>query len=139
MKASATLFTRHLHIQSLLALGTVLLAMVILPLIVVFFGQLLLALPRQIALVMILSAAIFLAGAVGMEVVNIGYARVQGTKATLMYQMLALIQEALEMMGIALFNYALLELLLGQTRQVLLRIAHVIQLRLCSRSAGIVG
>jgi hypothetical protein len=135
----STTITRHVHTLSRLALGTVLLAMVILPLIGVFFGRWLLALPRRIALVMTLSAAIFLAGAVGMEVVSIGYASVQGTKATLMYQMLVLLEEALEMIGIALFNYALLELLCRQTPQVLLRIPRVIQVRLGSRAARGVG
>jgi hypothetical protein len=135
----STTITRHAHTHSRLALGTVLLALVILPLIGVFFGRWLLALPRRLALVMLLSAAMFLAGAVGMEVVSIGYASVRGTKATLMYQMLALLEEALEMIGIALFNYALLELLCRQTPQVRLRIPRVIQVRLGSRSARGVG
>jgi hypothetical protein len=135
----STTITRYAHTHSPLALGTVLLAVVIFPLIGGFFGRWLLALPRRIALVMTLSAAIFLAGAVGIEVVSLGYAKVQGTKATLMYQMLALLEEALEMMGIALFNYALLELLCRQTPQILLRIPRVIQVRLGSRSAREVG
>lgn len=113
------IIARYLHTKSLLTLGTVLLALVSMPLIGVFFWRWLLALPRRIALVMILSAVIYLAGVVGMEVVSIGYAKVQGTKANLMYQMLAIIEETLEMIGIAIFNYALLELLLWQKRQVL--------------------
>lgn len=99
--------------------------MILLPLLVVFFWRLLLALPRRIALEMILCAVIFLMGAVGMEIVGIGYAQAQGTKADLKYQMFAIIEETLEMVGVAIFNYTLLKLLLRQKRQILLHIGSL--------------
>jgi hypothetical protein len=105
------------HRESPFALGAIFLAVVLIPPLVVFCWRWLLALPRWIALVMILSGAIYLAGAVGMEKVSIHYAEVQGAKASMTYQMLAQIEEMLEMIGIAIFNYILLKLLLWQHRQ----------------------
>jgi len=119
------MLSRYLHTQSLLTLGTVLFAMILLPSLVVFFWRLLLALPRRIALEMILCAVIFLMGAVGMEMVSIGYAQAQGTKADLKYQMLAIIEETLEMVGVAIFNYTLLKLLLQQKHQILFHLGRV--------------
>lgn len=130
---------RHWNTESLLALGSVVMALVILPPLVVYVWRWLFVLPRDIALVMILSAAIFLAGAVGLELVSMGYAKAQGTKANLGYQMLALLEEALEMIGVALFNYALLSLVLRQRQQVVLRGARFLQVRLCSRAVGAVA
>jgi hypothetical protein len=115
------IISRDLHIASSLVLGTVLFAIVIVPLGVVFCWRWLLVLPPRVTLVMILSAAIYLLGAVGMEVVGISYAKEVGGKNNLTYQMFAIIEETLEMIGIAIFNYALLTLLLWQKRQDMLR------------------
>jgi hypothetical protein len=112
--------SRDLHTTSPLVFGTVLFAMVMVPLIVVFYWRWLLVLPLRVSLVMIFSAAIYLLGAVGVEVMGISYAMEVGGKTNLTYQMFALIEETLEMIGIAIFNYALLKLLLWQERQRLL-------------------
>lgn len=116
----------RLRTDSLLTLGSVLLAVVILPPLAAFLWRWLLALPRRIMRMMTLSAAAFLTGVLGLELVSIGYAEAEGTKANLTYQMLALVEEALEMTGVALFNYSLLALIVRRRRQIVFRGVRVL-------------
>jgi enamine deaminase RidA (YjgF/YER057c/UK114 family) len=73
----------------------------------------LLALPRRTMLLMAGSGAIFVSGAVGMEMVGSGFAETSGTY-TMTYQMLANLEEALEGAGMLLFLYTLVDYLITE-------------------------
>ncbi|WP_191061179.1 hypothetical protein [Geminicoccus harenae] len=68
----------------------------------------LLALPRRTALLMLLSGIVFVAGAIGMEMIGGSFAAETGT-FTMTYQMLTNAEEALEGLGMVLFLYTLME------------------------------
>ncbi len=73
----------------------------------------LMRLPSRSRLLFILSGGIFVAGAIGMEMVGGWYHELYGDQ-TLVYALLYSCEEFLEMFGIALFIYALLEYMLKQ-------------------------
>ena len=82
-----------------------------------FYWRFLMSLPRSIMLRMIVSAFIYIGGAIGMELVG-GGVRSFGleTEATrsLTYEIVTIIEESLEMMGMAYFMYTLLIYLASQ-------------------------
>jgi hypothetical protein len=55
---------------------------------------------------MLLSGALFVSGAVGMEMVGGGLAE-RGQQLTLLYDLITSIEEVLEMVGIAVFLFAI--------------------------------
>ncbi len=65
-------------------------------------------LPSKTRLLFAISAATFLMGAVGFEKISHFYEALYQTENTLAYVLTAGIEEFLEMLGVALFNYALL-------------------------------
>lgn len=68
----------------------------------------LLALPTKTRNLFFISGTIFVTGALGFEMISGVFAAKQETE-TLLYVALTTIEETLEMLGIALFNYALLD------------------------------
>ena len=78
----------------------------------VFYVPFLLSLPRRVSVVMVVSAAIYIAGAIGMELVAGGYVQDSGVQ-TLGYRALANLEEALEGIGLAIFLWCLLRLAFG--------------------------
>jgi hypothetical protein len=62
--------------------------------------------PPRLAVLLLLSAAVFLGGAVGLEMVNGSIAEVEG--ASLRYRMLTNVEEGLEVAGVMMLIYALL-------------------------------
>lgn len=71
------------------------------------YARFLLRLPRHIAVLFVVSGSIFVAGAIGMEMVGASIAEAT-SRATLSYDLATTAEELLEMLGIALFIYALL-------------------------------
>lgn len=67
-------------------------------------------LPLRTRLLFVLAGALFLSGAIGVEMLNGKYAEIYG-KRQIIYQLLATIEEFLEMTGVVLFVYALLDYL----------------------------
>ena len=83
----------------------------------IIYWRFLLSLPRGIMLRMIVSAFIYVGGAVGMEMVS-GAVRsyngeTEGTRS-LTYEMVVILEESLEMIGMAFFIYTLLIYLASQ-------------------------
>jgi hypothetical protein len=68
----------------------------------------LLALPRRTAILMLLSGVVFVAGAIGIEMIGGSFAAETGT-FTMTYQMLTNLEEALEGLGMVVFLYALVD------------------------------
>jgi len=84
-------------------------ALVIVALVALSYIGLLRALPRQFQVLFATSGAVFVAGAVGVESIGSEIARDQlDTEASWAYQLVMIVEEGLEMAGIALFIYALL-------------------------------
>ena len=72
-----------------------------------------LALPRQTRKLLLISSGLYLAGAIGMEMVGGQYADIHGIK-NLTYNILVTIEETLEMTGIVCGIYTFLDYLKGQ-------------------------
>ena len=91
-------------------------AFVIVALVALSYLRFLLALPRRFQVLFAASGAVFVAGAVGAEWVGSEIARDRlGDDASWAYQLQVIVEEGLEMVGIALFIYALL-LYIAQAR-----------------------
>lgn len=71
-----------------------------------------LVLPRRVAMLTFLGGALYVGGALGMEVLGARLAWEGGYK-TLEYQLIATTEESLEMLGLIAFGYGLLRLLAG--------------------------
>lgn len=86
-------------------------AMIMLPVLFGVYYKFLLALPKETAALFLTSGSLYVIGALGMEMVggNIRYVN-QETEATrsLVYELVVILEESLEMFGMALFLYALL-------------------------------
>lgn len=77
------------------------------------YSRFLLELPRNIMVLFIVSGAIFVSGAIGLEMFGARQAELTGTN-DFIYACLYTCEEFLEMSGIALFNYALLTYIASQ-------------------------
>jgi len=91
-----------------------------LPLAVVLFFvfvPFLLHLPRRTALLVVIAGTVFVGGAAGMEMVEAAYIRLAGGD-NLGHSLSVLIEETMEMSGMALFIFALLHYLAAQFRCV---------------------
>jgi hypothetical protein len=84
-------------------------AMAFLVILALAYARFMRALPRRTGGLFLLSGALYIAGALGMEMVGAQYADVHG--ATLAYGVLSTLEEVFEMSGIALFIYSLLDYL----------------------------
>lgn len=81
------------------------------------FIPFLLQLPRRTALGFALAGAIYLGGAVGVEIIG-NSLHVQNLRDTLQYNLVTLVEETLEMLGVILFIAMLLRYLGGESEDV---------------------
>lgn len=95
--------------------------MVIVIMLALFFFNFLLSLPSRDRLMFLLSAGLYLGGAIGFELVGGSYAEMNGVK-NLAYTMIVTVEEGLEMAGVIVFIYALLEYCSDNYREVRFRI-----------------
>ena len=79
------------------------------------------SLPRQTMMLFIGSGALFISGAVGIEIISAQEADINGTE-TILYSALYTVEELCEMLGIVIFCYALLRYIELQAGYVQLRI-----------------
>lgn len=75
-----------------------------------FYARFLLQLPRKIKFGFIVAGALFVAGAIGFEAIG-GYQATTGGTEGLQYGLITMVEETLEMVGIAIFITALLDYL----------------------------
>lgn len=78
--------------------------------IALIYFRFLLALPRPFMRLFLLSGALYVGGAIGIEMPEGAYAEVHGTQ-NFGFHLFATVEEALEMIGLALFAYTLLRVL----------------------------
>lgn len=81
------------------------------------YARFLLSLPRKIAALMLVSGAIYVGGALGMEMVG-GMVAEQRGENSVPFQIAAGIEESMEFLGLTLFCYALLRFLAGEDGKV---------------------
>ncbi len=74
-------------------------------------------LPAPIGPLFVLSAALFVGGALGVEMLGAAYAEKHGIQA-FGYRLLTTVEESLEMLGVTVFAYALMRFLAHQVRDV---------------------
>lgn len=85
-----------------------------------FFLRFLLRLPVKTRSTFLVAATLFIGGAVGFELIGGRYTELHGQE-NLTYVMMATVEESLEMAGIIVFIYALLEYIAGQYKEVRFR------------------
>ena len=73
-----------------------------------YFAKFTFKLPQEIKIFFCLSAALFIGGALGMEMIEGLWVRHAGGMQNLVYSLLASIEEMMEMMGLMIFIYSLL-------------------------------
>lgn len=78
-------------------------------------------LPKRFRLLILIAGALYLGGAVGVELLNGKYAETYG-KENLAYQMLSVIEESLEMAGVITFIHALWDYLAANYSKIELRL-----------------
>lgn len=85
------------------------------------YARFLLRLPRETALLFVISGTVFIAGAIGFELLggNEHYVHGLGTSLTA----LVFVEELLEMLGIALFNFALLRYIVKTFGEVVMTLS----------------
>ena len=71
------------------------------------FLKCLLGLPRSTRNLFLLAAAMFIGGAIGIELIG-SYVDASGSRHTLLYRLLIAVEESLEMTGVAVFIFGLL-------------------------------
>ena len=86
----------------------------------IFYLKFLLALPRRTAVFFVLAAAIYLGGAVGVEVIGARHVLLYGQHDAV-YGVLVILEESMEMSGIALFLYAVLRYTAAEIRSMYLQ------------------
>ncbi|MCK4732701.1 MAG: hypothetical protein KAT65_09625 [Methanophagales archaeon] len=86
---------------------------------VIAYAKFVINLPRKIGLLFILSGVLFVGGALGMELIDGWYAFTTG-EYNLMYQMMTMLEEMLEMIGIAVFIYSLLTYIRTYVKEVVI-------------------
>lgn len=72
------------------------------------YGRFIFALPTTIRRILLTSAAVYLGGAIGMEMAGGYYYESSNEKVDLTYSVLATIEEFMEMIGVSIFIYGLL-------------------------------
>lgn len=84
---------------------------------VILYLKFLLLLPRKIMMLFLLSGSIFVSGALGFEMVGAWQSQLHGSEG-LLYSILYTCEEVLEMLGIAIFIYTLLEYILSRHKHL---------------------
>jgi hypothetical protein len=88
------------------------------------FLKFLLALPRRIGIQFVIAGAVFVGGAIGVELAGGWYASTHGS-GNLPYRLLATLEESCEMAGVIIFIDALLACLASQSAAYSLRVTEV--------------
>jgi hypothetical protein len=73
-----------------------------------FFMKFFFSLPRRTQILFIISVLVYICGALGMEMISANYAEVNGIK-NIVYNVLVTLEETLEMTGMVIAIYALLD------------------------------
>ena len=107
----------HETINSVIEVTWAIPAALLVPVLGLAFVPFLLHLPRRTALRFVLAGAIYLAGALGVEIFGNSLS-VRDLKDTLQYDMSTLAEETLEMLGVILFIQALLHYMRGSTAAI---------------------
>lgn len=100
--------------------GWVIPAMIIVCVLVLYFLKFFFHLPAKNRLTFLLSATIYLGGCIGVELIESSYIVIHGDN-NLMFNMISTVQESLEMAGIIIFIFALLEYLNDHYTEVCFR------------------
>jgi hypothetical protein len=74
----------------------------------IIFIPFLIRLPRKTMILLVIAGAIYVSGAVGVEMIQGDYEEIHGTQ-NIIYSVSVVIEESMEMFGIALFIFALLK------------------------------
>jgi len=82
-------------------------AIVLLALLLAFYRRFLMALPRRHARMFLVAGAVYVGGALGMEMVGGAYFDANDRQVDLAYALIASVEETMEMIGLALFLRAL--------------------------------
>jgi hypothetical protein len=101
-----------LHLSGFFYFSWVVLAMPILGFLAIRYIPFLRALPRRVRNLAFAAAIIYLAGALGMEMINGAHAEIYGYK-TLTYKLMTDLEETLELVGITLWIFTLLTYMEG--------------------------
>ncbi len=107
----------HETINSVIEVTWAIPAALLVPVLGLAFVPFLLHLPRRTAFRFVLAGAIYLAGALGVEIFGNSLS-VQSLRDTLQYNLATLVEEALEMLGVILFIHALLRYMRGSAAAV---------------------
>jgi hypothetical protein len=83
----------------------------------------LLHLPSKTRWRVVIAATLYLGGAIGMELIGGRYAALHGME-NLAYSMIATVEESLEMAGVIVFNYTLLNYIADNYQEIRLRLDH---------------
>jgi hypothetical protein len=86
----------------------------------IFYLKFLFALPRRTAVFFVLAAAIYLGGAIGVEAIGARHVLLYG-RGDAVYGVLVILEESMEMSGIALFLYAVLRYAAAEIRSMYLQ------------------
>jgi hypothetical protein len=86
--------------------GWIVFAMMFVAVVGLSYLRFLFRLPRNIAYLFIVAGVIYVTGAMGMEIIADPWVEAHG-RANMMYQLLATLEEVMEMTGVGIFLYAL--------------------------------
>ncbi len=87
-----------------------------------FFSKFLLRLPPITRITFLVAAACYLTGCIGFELVGGYYDELHGGFNSLPYNLISTMEEGLEMTGLIIFIYALLEYLAASTKDITFRV-----------------
>jgi len=110
-----------LHPQGIFSFQWVTLGIPLLILFAISYLRFFLHLPLKFRWLFILSAGLYVGGALGLEMVGASYTDVHGTD-NLVYAFLATVEESLEMLGMSMFLFALLDYIAENYNQVKLKV-----------------
>ena len=97
----------HLHGNGIFYFSWLIVGIPIALILAIMYMNFLIKLPGKIRILFLVSGMVFVSGVLGMEMIGGWYASIHGTD-NLMYMLLTTLEETLEMLGIAVFIYALL-------------------------------
>lgn len=89
-----------------------------------YFLKFLLHLPAKTRFTFLVAAILYLGGAIGFELIGGRYAELHGTH-NLAYNMISTVEESLEMAGVIIFIWALLQYIAGKHKEVRFQFAGV--------------
>ena len=85
----------------------------------VAYWKFLFHLPRKYQILFCTAGAVYIAGALGLEMVGARYVWLHG-KRSFLYSMITVVEEGLEMTGVLIFIYALLDYMKGNLKNILI-------------------